>query len=68
MAKVFVVSTVTRDKVDNPDPWMELDSDCVFNLEGTIQIKRFHCCVTDSSDAEKRFSPHHFGGVFFVPA
>ncbi|WP_279386868.1 hypothetical protein [Thiogranum longum] len=41
MAKVKAVSAVTRDKVDNPDPWMELDSDCAFSLKAHSKSNSF---------------------------
>jgi hypothetical protein len=39
MAKDSAGPTATRDKVGSPDPWMELDLDCVFLTEGAFQIK-----------------------------
>lgn len=65
MAKETAVPTDTRDKVGAPDPGMDflaLLLGAGRNAKNANPLLRF---MTDSSDAEKRFSPHLNGGAFF---
>ena len=71
MAKVFAAPTATRDKVGIPDPRMESGMESfglrLCQCKGVIRKKlsKSCCCVTDSSDAEKRFSAPPFRRGFF---